>query len=390
MLSSSCGPISSDLNTAEYTNSSWRHLTSWAWPEASYATRREIWRVHQTYMKGMLWFLTTDLGVDPAIRARASSFGLCKDEFVENGGWPPAIYQREVRRMVGDRVFTQNDVEAGVKPGADIGLASLGISAHAEDSHNVQRFACPDRNTPPCYGEGPKDATGPFAWNEGDYHCVKQGSGIYQLPSFMVLPTRSQASNLLVVAAPSATHVGMSTFRMEPAFMVLGNSVGVWAAMASREQHGDVQAVSASVLHLALLKAGQVLAKPSAPPPPPRPPPGPRPRSAYSCSTFKRCIELASCKSNCSTNATCSDVCPALGQAQWLAAKGGNGGFAIVRSGGEMQVQGLSSKSFLKKSELHSSMLPPNQTRQVPKGTTLSIWEAAPISDAGYWLVTLR
>jgi hypothetical protein len=108
--------------------------------------------------------------------------------------------------MVGDRVFTQRDVDAGVKPGADIGVGSLGISAHAEDSHNMQRFACKDSTTPPCYGEGPRHATGPFAWDEGDYHCVKQGSGIYQLPAYMVLPNDTQASNLLVVAAPSASY----------------------------------------------------------------------------------------------------------------------------------------------------------------------------------------
>ena len=210
-----CGPVASDLQTADYTNKTWRHLTSWAWPEANYEMRREIWRVHKTYLQGMLWTLSHDPSIDAKFRAATSSFGLCKDEFVENGHWPTALYQREVRRMVGDRVFTQRDVDDGVKKGTDIGLLSLGISAHAEDSHNMQRFACKDKNTPPCYGDGPRDATGPYAWDEGDYHGKKQGTGIYQLPKYMCLPVEEQASNLLVVAAPSASHVAFSTFRME-------------------------------------------------------------------------------------------------------------------------------------------------------------------------------
>jgi hypothetical protein len=73
-----CGPVASDLQTADYTNKSWRNLTSWAWPEASYETRREIWKVHKTYMEGMLWFLSQDPGIDAKFRAGTRSFGLCK------------------------------------------------------------------------------------------------------------------------------------------------------------------------------------------------------------------------------------------------------------------------------------------------------------------------
>ena len=93
--------------------------------------------------------------------------------------------------MVGGRVFTQGDVDEGVKPGADIGLLSLGISAHAEDSHNMQRFACHDKNTPPCYGDGPRHATGPFVWDEGDYH------GTVAPPKLLlVLVATAEASSL--------------------------------------------------------------------------------------------------------------------------------------------------------------------------------------------------
>lgn len=333
--------------------------------------------------------MTTDSAVPEGIRAAAGSFGLCKDEFTESGGWPPALYQREVRRMVGDRVFTQLDVEAGVRSGADIGLASLGISAHAEDSHNMQRFACQNRNTPPCYGEGPARATGPFAWDEGDYHGVKQGSGVYQLPSYMVLPTAEQASNLLVVATPSASHVAFSTFRMEPAFMVLGNSVGIWAAMAAREPAGASRSVAPEALHNALLASGQVLRLPVAPAPPPSLPPAAK---GYSCSVFGgRCVQLSDCRSGCTRNATCNGGCPGLGPAQWLAEQGSSGGFALQQHGGgtAAALMALSDKSWLKKSELHSSILPLALKRLVPRGQALAIDEHMPVSKDGYWLVTL-
>lgn len=104
----------SDLTTAEYTNKSWRHMTSWAYPNATFEMRREIWRVHKTYQQGLLWFLTTDPELSPAIRDAVSQWGLCADEFKETGGWPPALYIRESRRMVGDIVLNQSSVRMGV------------------------------------------------------------------------------------------------------------------------------------------------------------------------------------------------------------------------------------------------------------------------------------
>jgi len=63
-----CGPVSSDLITADYTNASWRNLTSWAYPEASYATRREIWQVHRRWQQGLFWTLSYDARVPQKVR----------------------------------------------------------------------------------------------------------------------------------------------------------------------------------------------------------------------------------------------------------------------------------------------------------------------------------
>ena len=93
------------------------------------------------------------------VRQGMSEWGLCKDEFEESGGWPPTLYIRESRRMVGERVLTEADVREGAT--SDIGNMSLGLAAHAEDSHNVQRFACTSSSEPPCSGDGPRDASTP-------------------------------------------------------------------------------------------------------------------------------------------------------------------------------------------------------------------------------------
>ena len=288
--------------------------------------------------------------------------------------------------MVGERVFTQHDVDEGVKPGADIGLLSLGISAHAEDSHNMQRFACKDKDAPPCYGDGPRGATGPFAWDEGDYHGKKQGSGVYQLPSYMCLPVEDEASNLLVVASPSASHVAFSTFRMEPAFMVLGNSVGIWAALAAKEPEGAARAVSGAKLQAALKSAGQVLKIPAAAPPAP----APVVRLGFSCTPFNTCV-AASCAdhADCSNSSSCGGACAALAGNQWLALDGANGGFSLDEDAGTLTA--ISTKSYLKKSEQRSSQLPPNERRLVPQRKVLVLAAKGNVSVAdGYWLVTLK
>eukprot|EP00037_Helgoeca_nana_P028025 m.325934 g.325934 ORF g.325934 m.325934 type:complete len:757 (+) comp27658_c2_seq4:168-2438(+) len=390
-----CGPVSTDLITADYTNASWRNLTSWRYPEADYATRREIWNVHRRYAQGVLWTLAHDTRIPATVRAEMAPWGLCRDEFTETGGWPPTLYVREARRMVGERVLSESDVRVGAN--VDIGVASLGLAAHAEDSHNNQRFACRSSDTPPCYGDGPgnHNTTTPFAWNEGDFHSVL-GGHIYQLPTYLALPKRSQASNLLVLVAGSSSHIAFSTFRMEPAFMVLGHSLGVWAALAVHAASaGLVRDVPLADLHAALVAGGQVLKTPAHVPPvgPPSPTTG------YSCSRgFNRCLAVSKCSGTaCDNNATCHGQCPTMGAAQWLALSGPNGGFALlnqtgggVDSGvGGLAVKAISSKSYLKKNEENSGTLLPSEKKLIPDGTTLAIEEHAVSLIDGYWLVTL-
>jgi hypothetical protein len=190
--------------------------------------------------------------------------------------------------------------------------------------------------------------------------------------------------------------VAFSTFRMEPAFMILGDSVGTWAAMAAKQPAGRTRGVAPAALHTALLMAGQVLAPVPAPVPPSPPPPPPASTGLFRCTdAFKRCVEVPSCKTGCTKDPGCGGDCAALRPAEWLALQGGDGGFALHPSGdgggggGGLELTALSAKSFLKKSELHSSTLPAAAKRLVPQGTRVPIQGNEPASQDGYWLVTL-
>ena len=181
---------------------------------------------------------------------------------------------------------------------------------------------------------------------------------------------------------------------MEPAFMVLGSSVGTWAALAAAANVTTVQDVSEEALHKALVTDGQVLRTP-AHVPPVSPHPGPA-SSGYTCSVgFNRCFASTCSGAGCSNSSMCAGHCPAVGKRQWLALKGSNGGFALqnrgqgASGGGAMAVKALSAKSFLKKSQERSSSLLAGMKRLVAEGTELAIEQMSPVLSGGYWLVTI-
>lgn len=247
------GPISTDFVGA-----------SWEYPTANYSRRDQINQEHKLYTQGFLWFMSTDPSLPASIRNQFSVWGYCKDEFVESGNFPTQLYVRAARRLVGDQVFTQNTPDER----RNWGNLSIGCGSYNFDSHTAERIACP--NNTAC-GAGPRAVSGAFAWNEGD---VETAPGIYDIPLFVMLPKASEVSNLLVVGAPSATHIGMSTLRMEPQFMIIGQAAGVVAALASAS--GSVHTIDTTQLHARLLKGDQLMGAACQPtPPPPPPPPAP-------------------------------------------------------------------------------------------------------------------
>ncbi|SHF85703.1 FAD dependent oxidoreductase [Fodinibius roseus] len=204
------------------------------YPEAGYEQRRAITRAHERYTKGLLYFYQTDPRVPKELQAFISEWGYPKDEFEENGHFTPQLYVREARRMVGAYVMTQQNVT-----GRRVVPDSIGMAAYGMDSHHIQRLV-----------------TGGMVKNEGDIQV--HGFPPYPISYRSMTPRAGEATNLLVPVALSASHIAFGSIRMEPVFMVLGQSAATAAALAVEEEVG-VQQVDYPRLREQLQKDGQVL-----------------------------------------------------------------------------------------------------------------------------------
>ena len=209
------------------------------YPEASYERRREIIREHQLYQMGFYYFLCNDPRVPEDVRARMSQWGLSKDEFVDSGNWPHQIYVREARRMVSDFVIAEPQVRR-IKPTPD----PVGMGSYNMDSHNVQRYVATDAD-----GEA-------YVLNEGDIQ-VNPG-GPYPVSYRAIVPRVGECENVLVPVCLSSSHIAYGSIRMEPVFMVLGQSAATAAVMAL-DAGIEVQKVEYGKLRERLLADGQVL-----------------------------------------------------------------------------------------------------------------------------------
>ena len=208
------------------------------YPDASYERRREIIEEHENYQKGLMWFLANDPRVPEDVRAEMSQWGLAKDEFTDNGHWPHQIYVREARRLVSDFVMTEPYLR-GLTPTPRV----VGMGSYNMDSHNVQRYVDVDGNVR----------------NEGDIQ-VNPG-GPYPISYLALVPKDSEATNMLVPVCLSASHIAYGSIRMEPVFMVLGQSAAT-AAVLAIEDGVSVQQVSYTRLRGQLLEDGHVLRLP--------------------------------------------------------------------------------------------------------------------------------
>ncbi|MEX2579895.1 MAG: FAD-dependent oxidoreductase [Verrucomicrobiales bacterium] len=205
------------------------------YPEADYEQRREIIREHETYQKGLLYFIANDSRVPEEVRTEMQTWGLPKDEFTDNGNWSHQLYVREARRMIGDYVMTENELRK-VKPTPD----SVGMGSYTIDSHNVQRYITPEGHVQ----------------NEGDIGVSTRGP--YQIAYGSLVPREEQCTNLLVPVAVSASHIAYGSIRMEPVFMILGQSAATAAALAI-DRSLPVQKVPYEALRERLETDGQIL-----------------------------------------------------------------------------------------------------------------------------------
>lgn len=207
---------------------------NYAYPEGSYKTRERIFRQHVAYQMGLMWFLANDSSVPEPIRTHMNEFGLCRDEFTDTGGWPFQLYVREARRMVSDYIMSEHNCR-----GKAVAEDAIGLAAYTMDSHNCRRFV--------------KDGR---VWNEGDVQVG--GSPPYPISYRAIVPKEAECDNLLVPVCLSSSHIAYGSIRMEPVFMILGQSAALAADLALT-QKVPVQRVPYSDLRPALEKAEQIL-----------------------------------------------------------------------------------------------------------------------------------
>ncbi|WP_375583306.1 FAD-dependent oxidoreductase [Cyclobacterium xiamenense] len=218
------GPFSSDNIGMNYD-----------YPEASYERRKEIIKEHEDYQKGLLYFVANDPRVPKETQEEFQKWGLAKDEFTDNGNWPHQIYVREARRMIGSYVMTENEL-LQKKPTPE----SVGMGSYTIDSHNIQRYV---------------DENG-HVHNEGDIGVPLPQP--YEIAYGSLVPKKEEVQNLVVPVAVSASHIAFGSIRMEPVFMILGQSAATAAVMAM-EKGISVQDLPYAELRTRLLADGQVL-----------------------------------------------------------------------------------------------------------------------------------
>ena len=226
---------------------------NYEYPEASYERRIEIEKAHQTYILGFLWTMGNSPRVPESIRLRTAAFGLPKDEFTDNGGWPWMIYIREARRMVADYVTTQLDCSGTRKAPDPVGLGSFGM-----DSHCVQHIVT---ETGKVQNEGVIWRTPPRPYGIS-YRCI--------------IPKKGECENLFSPICLSASHVAHGSIRMEPVFMALSQSAAIAAGMAI-DSNLSVQDVPYEALRTKLEAAKQIVRPESWKRPPAKPKNAPKP-----------------------------------------------------------------------------------------------------------------
>lgn len=220
------GPFSTDYIGKNY-----------AFPEASYQERKQMLQEHTAYQQGLMYYLANDPKVPQEVRDEMAQWGLAKDEFVDNGNWPHQIYVREARRMIGAYVMTEHDVL-----GAKTVPEPVGMGSYSLDSHNTQRFVTQDG----------------FVQNEGDIGVHPENP--YSISLGTLLPKKEECTNLLVPVCVSSSHTAFGSIRMEPVFMILGQSAAAAASLAI-DQEIAVQDLSYADLKVVLDQENQILTR---------------------------------------------------------------------------------------------------------------------------------
>ena len=216
-----------------------------AYPDGDWPTRSRIWKFHQDFLRGITHFLRTDPSAPARLKERARIAGFDPGQFDDTSGWPHQLYVREARRMVSGYIVTQRDMEGTTDPADSVGLASYGVDDWPYAMHPLD---------------------GKVALQGGEYSMLyleEKHRGIYRIPYRAITPHERECRNLFVPVCCSASHIAMTSIRMEPVWMTLAEAAGVAASLAIGGELA-VQRVDYAKLRAKLLLAGAVLDRPPA------------------------------------------------------------------------------------------------------------------------------
>ena len=240
-INSSMPNRKTDTNNNNYGFSTDNIGQNHTYPESNYQQRDSIIKAHLHYQQGLMWTLANHPRVPESVRTEVSKWGVCSDEFTGNNGWPTQLYVREARRMISSFVITQYQVNQ--QNADDKAQFSVGLGSYTMDSHHIKRYV---------NNKG-------YVKNEGNFGAAV--SRPYPIDYRSIVPKRTECANLLVPVCLSASHVALGSIRMEPVYMILGQSAGA-AACLSIDKNTAVQDLEYSLLKDVLKEAGQILAYP--------------------------------------------------------------------------------------------------------------------------------
>ena len=323
----------------------------WAYPNASWEGQQAVAQEFKRYALALLHFFRTDAAVPEQTRARVAALGLCRDEYNRSAHWMPQLYVREALRLVGKRVLTQADVvRAAWQPDGE----GVGMGAYTVDVPGPVQII-----VDPATGEVATEGALKVSPGPHPSFCGPLAQP-FPLPYSIMVPRAEpgQVQNVLVPVAVSSSHVGFNAVRLEPTWMVLGQSAGVAAAMVAAGAAETVQALDVAALRRRLRQLGQFLepaAPTPAPPTPPTPPPTP----------------------------------PApLGGRQWYAYK------PMWKVRGSGVITATQNEAVLKREFANSKALPPAEVRFFRANASVPLEAGAgavvQASDPEYWRVTVN
>jgi hypothetical protein len=231
----------SDINSSVGISTNLLDGSSWEYPDAGYEKRDSIWQWHKDYTLGLAWFLSTDETVPLKVRDAMKTFGLCKDEYADNGHFPHQLYVREARRMKGEYFMTQYDLMTDTVKYDAIGMGSYNIDIREMQRNYIEISRFPDMKYE--------------VYNEG-YLSIPVAQ--YEIPYRSLLPKYEECQNLIVPVCISGSAIVIASVRMEPQYMIMGHSAGVAAAIASKTGRA-VQKLDIQELQDKLTAQNQVL-----------------------------------------------------------------------------------------------------------------------------------